>query len=583
MINYNCQNCGDKVTIIYSKEASGFPKNYKNIKEGKILICSRCLKEYEARKADLEKIINSSNKDKKIIVAGPGTGKTFTFLEYLRRFKKKDKVQITTFGKNLTNDLIKEVDDYYSKEKLKIDRKNIKINTFHSFCRKELAKHIGYNYFGDLTKLIVRDYCSENYSKNEKVLVESLQELKLDNNKFKFYFRMSKYYKAVGHDNVVPALFVALKKNLIKINDLDFSEMIVDEFQDFNYSEFKLIDSISNYKKILVAGDDDQVLYFFKNAHPRFIRELWKRDDYEKLHLNYCNRCTEAIVDSVNYFLKQLIDNNFLDSDRIEREYKCYYPDKYEDSKKYPYIYHYRINISASAVKALLKIINILIKNKETKENKLNFLIICPRLRSKNFIPLIKEKIKNNKDIDFNVVEKGREFDELAVKDGYELIKKDKKSNLGWRIVLHFDPIGNVKEIVEKGVKNNINLYDLLDKSYIKKHSDLMKNFVDDNVIEIKQSKGKINIMITNFLGSKGLTADHTMMFFINDRVIPEKNKIRIEEIYKFLVGLSRARKSLHIFSNHEKCFKSTFLNMLPQEKIKKIKWKELKDMDNFV
>ena len=68
MLNYNCQNCGDKTTLIHPGKATDFSKNYRNIKEGEILICNRCLKECKERKTDLKKIINSRDKDKKIIL-----------------------------------------------------------------------------------------------------------------------------------------------------------------------------------------------------------------------------------------------------------------------------------------------------------------------------------------------------------------------------------------------------------------------------------------------------------------------------------------------------------------------------------
>jgi superfamily I DNA/RNA helicase len=52
-----------------------------------------------------------------------------------------------------------------------------------------------------------------------------------------------------------------------------YEQVVVDEFQDFNKLEVSLIELLAEKSPILLAGDDDQALYDFKDASPEHIRE----------------------------------------------------------------------------------------------------------------------------------------------------------------------------------------------------------------------------------------------------------------------------------------------------------------------
>ena len=79
---FKCQNCNrESKNDLIEVDAC----NYQNISikgSKKILVCNSCSVLWKKRKEDLEKFLNLK-KDKKILVAGPGTGKTFSFLKYL--------------------------------------------------------------------------------------------------------------------------------------------------------------------------------------------------------------------------------------------------------------------------------------------------------------------------------------------------------------------------------------------------------------------------------------------------------------------------------------------------------------------
>lgn len=74
------------------------------------------------RKSYLDRIISSESR-KKIIVAGPGTGKTYTFSK-LFESKGKGSFLALTFIRNLAYSLSLELGD------------DIETRTFHSFCKR---------------------------------------------------------------------------------------------------------------------------------------------------------------------------------------------------------------------------------------------------------------------------------------------------------------------------------------------------------------------------------------------------------------------------------------------------------------
>lgn len=134
-------------------------------------------------------------------------------------------------------------------------------------------------------------------------------------------------------DEVVPKVFRAYQKALWDANALDFDDLLcltlslfqrnpevlqkyrrrfqyvlVDEYQDTNLLQYKLIGMLCReHRNICVVGDDDQSIYGWRGADIRNILEFEK--DFEgarviRLEQNY--RSTSVILDAAN----AVIDNN---------------------------------------------------------------------------------------------------------------------------------------------------------------------------------------------------------------------------------------------------------------------------------
>jgi superfamily I DNA/RNA helicase len=122
--------------------------------------------------------------------------------------------------------------------------------------------------------------------------------------------------------------------------------IVVDEYQDFSLLETSFLRLLAEKSKVLVAGDDDQALYAFKNASSRYIRELHGDDVHENFDLPYCSRCPQVIVDAVNDVIAAARANGNLEG-RIDKPFKCYLPDKQAVSEAHPRIVYAQCTVQS--------------------------------------------------------------------------------------------------------------------------------------------------------------------------------------------------------------------------------------------
>ena len=96
-----------------------------------------------------------------------------------------------------------------------------------------------------------------------------------------------------------------------------FSHIMIDEFQDINEIQFRIISLLSkDNRNLFVVGDDDQAIYSFRGASPKFMLQFTDFfPDTKKVLLETNYRCSNQIVEKS---LQLIRENQYrLDKDII--------------------------------------------------------------------------------------------------------------------------------------------------------------------------------------------------------------------------------------------------------------------------
>ena len=271
---------------------------------------------YAAAKRKRQEAVDAilqSKANRKVVVAGPGTGKTHLFKMILQ---DKPKSLTLTFINSLVQDLSLELCGLSD------------VRTLHGFARSIVSKASGSaDVYPRLAAIIKED--AEILADKSCDFESMLFEMDEQNALFEFYSKRRKYYDHYGHADLVYAAvkhFQASDDNIPK-----YDQVVVDEFQDFNDLEVELIELLARKSPLLLAGDDDQALYDFKKASPIHIRE-WHRsttEGHSGFSLPYCSRCTRVIVNADNDVIASAMKAGLL-KNRIGKAYE-YFDDKDKD------------------------------------------------------------------------------------------------------------------------------------------------------------------------------------------------------------------------------------------------------------
>ena len=539
-----CQNCGGKTSKLFELNATDFRKNYKNIQEGKVLVCPLCKDCLDKSKECLEEILFSDHKNK-LVLGGPGTGKTSLFKAIIGNLPRGSDILVITFINNLADDLEKQLGE--------ISDRDIKVRTLHGFSKNFLLNEIHpYKYFPELPKIIENDayLLGLNY-KDKKANQEftNLKEIK----EAKFYLSRSEYYNSVGHDDTVYRVFSYLHGNNEAIPQ--YAQVIVDEYQDFNLLESGLVDLFTQKNMTVIAGDDDQALYRFKSASPEFIRKLYGEKKFTHFFLSFCRRCSSVLVNSTNAFIFNAKKRGLL-KNRIEKEFRCYWPEKFAESKNYPLIFLGKFSTDSVISKFIKEKILLIIKEEKiqpSEKAEAEFLIVGPPKFS-HYLKRVNDSLIEDERFnqDSFEIEYKEKLKILSISEGYEFIKENLKSNIGWRIVMYKDPVDpsfkKDKEIINKSLEGN-SIIDFLPEEYVNKHREKIENLSFKEAESLGDSSDKkIRIKLKTYLKAKGLSANHVFVLGLENGILPKNpNYISDDEICQFIVLLTRSRKSLDL------------------------------------
>lgn len=278
-----------------------------------------------------------------MVIAGAGSGKTRVLtnrIAYL--IAEKNVLESNILAITFTNKAAKEMKErIYSL--VGETSKYIWINTFHSMCVRILRQHIdllGYNKNFTILdtseqKTIIKNIVKElNLSEdsyqpnnilkiisNSKNSMISVNEMKAQarfgfmKNVAEIYEYYQKYLKknsVLDFDDLMLKTIVLFEKHpeVLAIYQNKFEYIHVDEYQDTNVIQYKLIKMLSEvHKNICVVGDDDQSIYSWRGACSDNIINFEK--DYENVEIIFLDqnyRSNSTILDAANAVIKNNTD-----------------------------------------------------------------------------------------------------------------------------------------------------------------------------------------------------------------------------------------------------------------------------------
>lgn len=280
-----------------------------------------------------------------VALAGPGTGKTYSFLLRIEELTEKRNIDSETICYLTFNREIARAfkDDLLRKYPGAVPPQSIWASTLHSLAcrlirnrghRIQLDGHLYILNLCDGKDPIARIAASDIRSvlpqgstiRDVRTMQASLWAIKTERQKGQpvgnltgddalveqTYQAYSRALKLLDWDEVIP-LAISLypsdeddRPSWIK----KYQHLLIDEYQDFNLAEQIFLSSIlESVVSCAVVGDDDQSIYRARGASPNGIRGLVQDPRVNTVSLVQCWRCHEQIVQSANRFLSFMHGN----------------------------------------------------------------------------------------------------------------------------------------------------------------------------------------------------------------------------------------------------------------------------------
>ena len=300
-----------------------------------------------------------------IVIAGAGSGKTRVLTYRIVHLINEGVDPFNILALTFTNKAAKEMKKRISQSVGDSIAKNIWMGTFHSVFARILRSEA--SFIGYPTSFTIYDT-----QDSERLVSNIIKELKLNKDNYKAkqirnrisslknnFISPEKYYSVpdlVEQDKISKREeFVTIYKRyndrcfkasamdfddlLLKTNELlnkfpeilskyqdKFRYIMVDEYQDTNYSQYLIIKSLSDrYENLCVVGDDSQSIYSFRGANIDNIlnfKKHYPNCSTYKLEQNYRSsnnivQCANSLIKKNQFKLDKTIWTSNKDGDKI--------------------------------------------------------------------------------------------------------------------------------------------------------------------------------------------------------------------------------------------------------------------------
>lgn len=295
-----------------------------------------------------------------LIIAGPGTGKTYTLVQriiYLIKENdvKPEEIMVATFTEKAAKELVTRITNELDKLNIPVNLNDMYVGTFHSICLRIIKEHLEYTrikknyrmmeqfdqqymifqhinifrnlpYFDELFKNNMWAWKQSgeiaSYINNFLEELVNPKEMLLDDDPQIFAIAniMDEYQKILADENLIDftsiqtEAYKLLEENpeILKEIQSQIRYIMVDEYQDTNYIQEKIVFLLAGKQKnICVVGDDDQGLYRFRGATIRNILEFpmhFKNGECRRVDLTVNYRSEKEIIDFYNAWMENTED-----------------------------------------------------------------------------------------------------------------------------------------------------------------------------------------------------------------------------------------------------------------------------------
>ncbi|UCC40308.1 MAG: ATP-dependent helicase [Candidatus Aminicenantes bacterium] len=555
-----------------------------------------------------------------IVLAGPGTGKTYLLADRIMRLldneTDKNTITVITFGTDANQYMINNLTD--PNEDFKINFADLPhISTMHALglkIVKEKPREVNLRKAnlevqGDekVKKLMYRDaaFMLSFTEEDGKEALDCKQfgdcRENSDLNKCKIcrkYWEIMSKCNCIDFDDQILFACKILENNpdILDKYQSQAKHLLVDEYQDINAAQFRLIELLSRESRngLFVVGDDAQSIYGFRGSSPDFILSFTDHyPDAETATLTTSRRCHKKIVEDSFKVLEKYYEER---SGRPEFEY-------IDEEGEAPAIWQLSSELVEAKMVARIarssvhdkKIVLILVPKKEffpliTKElSNYGVAYDC----TESFLPRRIEKIKRlfdwikNPNANFLT----RLVVEDLINDGIAKVpgaRKDRRcrpetierrigeeteiarlwesvdirNNL-FSVIRALDNPNVILVKIRDSLLNLINLYnDYVGDNrgeFLKQLSIITGMWMNpsqleediSSVVNLLQPQNPTSpglVKLRTMRKAKGLQADAVIIVGLESDIMPDQRSDKVEEARLFYVSMTRAKKNLYMF-----------------------------------
>lgn len=553
-----------------------------------------------AREAATTAVVNSTHR-RRVIVAGPGTGKSTTFKKALEQ--RGGRGLALTFLRLLADDLRKSLAEYADGY------------TFHGFAKRQMKVHTPdglsthFEIYPPLVTLEMWDFHAlgiQKIAKNPGSITLARRKAAIENPVQKLDFAsgvpqrvldLGSYYDAAGFPDLTLRMYLDQRDHPEHIPT--FPLIVVDEYQDFSPLETAIIDQLGTCSDLLIAGDDDQALYDWRAATADAIRTLAEDPASDRHPLPYCSRCTSVIVAAVLATIREATSIGKLPG-RLDKPFVCFMPSKGPDSEAHPKIFDVRCTHSTYIKRYVAARIGEIPQDdikEAAKDGYPTVLVIGPR-------QFLDDVVDHLRELYPDAHRKPSDALPVLPVHGYRYLARDSVSTLGWRIVVEVERPDGWEASVRGALETGEALIDHLDPAFRDEHlgvAGLLARGLKGELVEEERAELAVHLRVavddldktlelaeeteptedeegvqeqvdtigpdvepedvadetplqptitfTSLVGAKGLSAAYVFVVGCSNGHFPRHSPPADVEICEFIVALSRTRKACHLVS----------------------------------